>query len=154
MATEFNAIQAAINAAASRIRFGLFIESLYDAKRRLIISMARKLIGNKYWLGGEGKDLGDPGIDCSGLVGRAYLAAGIELPRQAEDIITRGKKAPLNDLKAGDIVYNLGPAHVGIFDGWGGVIHSTRQYRGAVQDTLANWKKQGWLKGARRILPS
>ncbi|MGE6738292.1 NlpC/P60 family protein, partial [Streptomyces sp. NPDC059900] len=48
------------------------------------ISYARGQLGLPYVWGGDGPAAGDAGFDCSGLARAAYAAAGITLPRTAQ----------------------------------------------------------------------
>lgn len=76
-------------------------------------------LGTPYRWGGE-----SPGVafDCSGLVQAAYAAAGVALPRVAQDQFDAGPRlAPGTPLAPGDLVFfGTGPKavdHVGLFEG-------------------------------------
>lgn len=59
-------------------------------------------VGKPYIWGGDG----DPGFDCSGLTHAAYAAAGITLPRVAQDQYDAGPQLPASQpLQPGDLVF-------------------------------------------------
>jgi cell wall-associated NlpC family hydrolase len=76
-------------------------------------------VGTPYVWGGETPGVG---FDCSGLVQAAYRAAGLSLPRVAQNQYDRGPLLPVgNPLQPGDLVFfGGGPGdvtHVGIYAG-------------------------------------
>ena len=83
------------------------------------VSWALSQIGTPYVWGGETPGVG---FDCSGLVQAAYAAAGVALPRVAQDQYDRTPKLePGTGLAPGDLVFfGGGPGsidHVGLFVG-------------------------------------
>ena len=83
------------------------------------MSWALSQIGTPYVWGGETPGVG---FDCSGLVQAAYAAAGVALPRVAQDQYDRTPKLePGTALAPGDLVFfGGGPGsidHVGLFAG-------------------------------------
>ena len=81
------------------------------------VRFACEQLGDPYVWGGDGPTEG--GWDCSGLTKAAYAAAGIRLPRVAQDQYNAGPRVPPGSpLQAGDLVYyGAGTAsitHVGI----------------------------------------
>jgi hypothetical protein len=95
------------------------------------VAYAESQLGTPYRWGGETPGVG---FDCSGLVQAAYAAAGIQLPRVAQDQYDAGPPVPLNaPLQAGDLVFfGGGPSdvtHVGIYIGDGEMIDAP--YTGA-----------------------
>jgi cell wall-associated NlpC family hydrolase len=79
------------------------------------LSWALAQLGTPYRWGGEG----DGGFDCSGLVQAAFGAAGVRLPRVAQDQFDAGPHlAPGTALLPGDLVFfgtsDLAVDHVGI----------------------------------------
>ncbi|MDI2130578.1 NlpC/P60 family protein [Yinghuangia seranimata] len=88
---------------------------------QVAIAFARAQIGTPYVWGGDGPAEG--GFDCSGLTKAAYAAAGITIPRVAQDQYAAGPKLPYNaPLQPGDLVF-YGTArnihHVGLYIGDG-----------------------------------
>lgn len=87
-----------------------------SASQKAIVNAAKKYLGVPYLWGGT-----DPskGLDCSGLVQRAYADCGIKLPRVSGDQAKVGTPvASIRDAQPGDIVAFGNPVHhVGIYVG-------------------------------------
>jgi len=86
-----------------------------SAAAQAAIAFALSQLGTPYRWGGEGTG----GFDCSGLVQAAFAAAGVELPRVAQDQYDAGPPVPAGEpLQPGDLVFfGADPAditHVGI----------------------------------------
>jgi cell wall-associated NlpC family hydrolase len=87
------------------------------------ITFAATNLGAPYRWGGTGAG----GFDCSGLVLQAYRAAGVTLPRVAQDQYDHGPSLPAAvALEPGDLVFfGGGPgdvSHVGLYIGGGEMI--------------------------------
>ncbi|MHB1517089.1 MAG: C40 family peptidase [Acidimicrobiales bacterium] len=85
----------------------------------IAVDWALGQVGTPYVWGGETPGVG---FDCSGLAQAAYRAAGISLPRVAQDQFDAGPHLPAGaPLEPGDLVFfGSGPAdvsHVGIYVG-------------------------------------
>ncbi len=83
---------------------------------------AASALGVPYRWGGTGPG----GYDCSGLVQAAYRAAGVSLPRVAQDQFDATAAVPRSEAEPGDLVF-FGPSaagveHVGIYVGSGDMI--------------------------------
>jgi cell wall-associated NlpC family hydrolase len=65
------------------------------------ISFALSQLGKPYLWGGTGPN----SFDCSGLMLRAYQAAGINLPRVAADQFHAGALLPVRDAQPGDLLF-------------------------------------------------
>jgi len=88
-----------------------------------IVNAAKRYLGQPYVYGG---------LDCSGLVQRAYAAVGIRLPRVSVDQARQGKVVPgLAYARPGDIIQMNSRAlgagrHVAIYAGGGKIIEAPR----------------------------
>jgi cell wall-associated NlpC family hydrolase len=111
------------------------------------LSFAARQLNTPYLWGGTGTG----GFDCSGLAQAAYRAAGIVLPRVAQDQFDAGPDVPPStSVEPGDLVFfGTGPTgvdHVGIYVGAGEMIDAP--HTGA----LVRFDDAGWsgLVGATR----
>jgi uncharacterized protein YraI len=88
------------------------------------LAFARKQLGKPYRYGATGPNA----YDCSGLVLKAWAAAGVRLPRTSQQQFRVGTKITKSQLRAGDLVFFYGqsPDHVAIYAGQGRVIHAPR----------------------------
>lgn len=85
----------------------------------IAIKFALKQIGDRYVFGAAGLIY----WDCSGLMMRAYQAAGVSLPHSASAQSSYGRRVPLNQLRPGDIVFFGSPiSHNGIYIGGGRMV--------------------------------
>ena len=86
------------------------------------VQFALAQLGKPYVWGGTGPD----GYDCSGLVMASYAAAGIQLPRIAQDQYDAGPAVPVGaPLAPGDVVFfgtPTGITHDGIYLGNGQMV--------------------------------
>ncbi|KAF0124584.1 MAG: hypothetical protein FD189_2303 [Elusimicrobia bacterium] len=97
------------------------------ALRRSILAAARQFLGDKYFWGGRSCH----GPDCSGLVGVACRAHGLDLPRNADDQWRLAPPLRWRDLKPGDLVFSSKPGkpreidHVMFYSGGGRLLEAT-----------------------------
>ena len=89
------------------------------------VNAAGRYLGVPYVWGGT-----DParGLDCSGLVQRAYQDIGVDLPRVARDQAKTGTEVPsLEQAKPGDLIAFGEPVdHISIYAGDGKIIQAPR----------------------------
>jgi cell wall-associated NlpC family hydrolase len=118
------------------------------------VNTATKLLGVPYRRGGTTLDTG---FDCSGFVRAAFhQAAGLLLPRRAEDQAAATARIDKHSLQPGDLVFfntrRRSYSHVGIYVGDGNFIHSPRTGSHVRIDSING---RYWLQrfsGARRVL--
>ncbi|OBA00354.1 C40 family peptidase [Halomonas sp. G11] len=113
-------------------------ERLDDAQglsmeRALILSHAQQALGTPYRFGGNSPD----GLDCSGLVEMVYRAAGINVPRTADQQFRQ--LATVDAPRPGDLLFfgsRQKATHVGIYRGQGQMIHAPGSGRKVVSVPL------------------
>ncbi|PMR77357.1 C40 family peptidase [Billgrantia endophytica] len=90
-------------------------------ERALILATAEGALGTPYRFGGNTPE----GLDCSGLVELSYRAAGIPVPRTADDQFRELPEA--RQARPGDLLFfgdRRKATHVGIYRGNGQMIHA------------------------------
>jgi len=94
------------------------------AQRRAVVAGAKLLLGRRYVWGGRSsvQQVGDWGVDCSGLVSLAYRTAGVDIPRDAQDQYLEAHRLPRAQAP-GDLLFLSRPGqpdqinHVAIYSG-------------------------------------
>ncbi len=132
----------------------LVVAAPKEARGR-IVTDALAYEGTPYVYGGTDRG----GIDCSGLVYRAYLmATGIAVPRTVRGLFDFCEPISPKALQPGDLLFfnTTGPiAHVGVYVGEGLFVHaaSEGQPRGVIESSLteAYWNRA--FAGAGRLVP-
>ncbi|MDC2952991.1 NlpC/P60 family protein [Streptomyces gilvifuscus] len=93
---------------------------------RKAIAYATKQLGKPYVWGAEGPD----SFDCSGLTSRAWLHAGVVIPRTSEEQWARLPHVPVSRMRPGDlIIYFSDASHVALYIGDGKIISAPRPGR-------------------------
>jgi cell wall-associated NlpC family hydrolase len=93
--------------------------SAVGARGELALHFALAQLGKPYLYGGTGPDA----YDCSGLTQRAWLAAGVPIPRTTQAQAAIGTAVPLAAVEPGDIViFYADASHAGIYAGDGKVV--------------------------------
>ncbi|WP_160050819.1 C40 family peptidase [Nocardiopsis sp. FR4] len=92
---------------------------------RRAVEWALEQLGKPYVWGGSGPDA----FDCSGLVMRAWEAAGVSIPRVTTDQFAHGTRVDLSQIEPGDLLFfNVGPdpqpGHVTMYVGEGQMINA------------------------------
>lgn len=110
-------------------------------ERALILSHAQQAIGTPYRFGGNTLD----GLDCSGLVEMTYRAAGIRVPRTADEQFRALPQVAVP--RPGDLLFfgeRHKASHVGIYRGNGQMIHAPGNGREVVSVpiTMAYWQQR------------
>lgn len=95
----------------------------YNAMYRVM----KEYEGTPYSFGGSSK----AGIDCSAMVQKIYEAAGISLPRTAQNQYDAVNKIPNSKVRKGDLVFFTGTyntpdyiSHIGVYTGDGQFFHA------------------------------
>jgi len=135
----------------SRLPKGISVEGVASE----LLERAFAFLDVPYRLGG----FSNLGIDCSGLVKKAFASVGIELPRTARTQFLEGTPVPLAEISPGDLLFfarsttGRSPSHVAIYLGNGLILHASRAARRVIVDSF---ESSAYLKsrclGARRIL--
>ena len=106
------------------------------------IAFARAQLGEPYKWGGAG-----PGSwDCSGLVMKAWGAAGVGFPHSASAQFTQSRRVSVGSVQRGDLVFwSNGSAksiyHVAMYLGGGKMIHAPRPGRSVEIVSFTYWIK-------------
>lgn len=118
-----------------------------DAFKKAVIDTAYTYLGTQYRWGGKTPD----GIDCSGFVFMSFMLNGYLLPRRARPDREREiREVAFEDLKPGDTVHFVNPAHIAIYLGGGLYIHSTsRAQEDGVQVSSFDPADPRYLPGLR-----
>jgi len=128
--TQLGIIPQAATSSASGAQFAAQLQAAQStgattgtgsASGEAVVDAAKKYLGVPYVFGGTNPATG---LDCSGLVQRAYKDLGIELPRIAADQARQGTPvASLAQAKPGDLLaFNSPVDHIAIYAGNGKMI--------------------------------
>ncbi len=93
-----------------------------SGRAKVAINFALAQLGDPYVYGGTGPN----SWDCSGLVMKAWAAAGVSLPRVVGPQMAATTRVPMNALQPGDLVAYGSMAHIGMYLGGGKVVHAPR----------------------------
>ncbi|MET8784442.1 NlpC/P60 family protein [Streptomyces sp. NPDC004589] len=93
----------------------------YETKAAQALAFARAQIGRPCVWGAAGPD----SYDAPGLTQSAWKAAGVALPRTAQEQGAMGTTVPLTDIRPGDLIFFYDTSsHVGVYTGDAMMIHA------------------------------
>lgn len=108
------------------------------------VAWALAQVGKNYRMGGTGPS----SFDCSGLMLRAWQAAGVSLPRTSQMQFNVGRSVSASELQPGDLVfYYSGISHVGMYIGGGKIVHAANPRSGVKISSVFSMP----FMGARRV---
>ena len=108
------------------------------------IAFAMAQIGKAYVYGATGPNA----YDCSGLMMRAWAAAGVSIPRTSQAQYSAGTHVSLSQLQPGDLVfYYSGLTHVGMYIGGGKIVNAENPSVGIIVAPLTSMP----VVGATRV---
>lgn len=126
----------------------------YTSAAQNLVNESMGYLGIGYRFGGTSPETG---FDCSGLVQAVFRnALGLDLPRTAHEMASRGDKVAKQELKPGDLVFfntmRRAFSHVGIYLGDGRFVHSPSSGGSVRVESMSTsyWAKR--FNGARRLL--
>ncbi|MFD0502529.1 C40 family peptidase [Streptomyces chiangmaiensis] len=103
------------------VGFGAVPVTGYETKAAKALTFARAQIGRPCVRGAAGPD----SYDAPGLTQAAWKAAGVVLPRTAQDQAALGTAIPLTDIRPGDLIFFYDTnGHVGVYAGDAMMIHA------------------------------
>ncbi|MGI5517126.1 NlpC/P60 family protein [Streptomyces sp. CA-106131] len=112
----------AISPHATPAEAGATPVSGHDVKAAKALAFARAQIGKPCVWGASGPD----SYDAAGLTQAAWRAAGVVLPRAAQEQAAMSTAIPLTDLRPGDLIFFYDTAdHVGIYAGDAMMVHAS-----------------------------
>jgi peptidoglycan DL-endopeptidase CwlO len=105
-----------------------------------VVAAAYSGIGVPYVFGGKTSS----GWDCSGFTAWAYRQAGINIPSSTSAIRASGLFVPTSNPKPGDLVFQNGFGHVGIYVGNGQMIGAQNPSVGTFQHSVTRNPLNGY----------
>jgi cell wall-associated NlpC family hydrolase len=111
------------------------------------VQFAYSQLNCPYVFGGTGPC--GAGYDCSGLVMKAWAAAGISIPRTSEDQWASLPHVSTSALQPGDILVFAGASHVGLYVGGGWLVDAPHSGLSVEKVALSGWYSSN-LDGAVR----
>lgn len=119
---ELARLDAADRAAMTTSDTSLDFDPSASGRAKAAVGFALAQLGEPYVYGGTGPS----SWDCSGLMMKAWAAAGVTIPRVVGPQIAAGKKISFDQLQPGDLVAYGDMSHIGMFLGNGKVVHAPR----------------------------
>lgn len=117
-----------------------------------VIATALAHLGRPYVWGGTGAQ----GMDCSGLIWRAFLTAGILLPKNSRAQRKVGRRVPRSELRRADLLaaVSRGPrrtSHVALALSSDEVVHACSELMAVRREPLSDFEQRYRLLTVRRI---
>lgn len=113
------------------------------------VASASKYLAVPYAWGGEDAT----GMDCSGLIQRAFADMGVSVPRTAREQMAVGTEvASLAAAQPGDLIVTRGGAHISIYIGDNKIIHAPRP--GEQVSIREMFETDADIDTIRRVLPA
>lgn len=117
-----------------------------------VIATALAQVGRPYVWGGTGAQ----GLDCSGLIWRAFLTAGILLPKNSRAQRKIGRRVPREELRRADLLAAIsrGPrrtSHVALALSSDEVVHACSELMVVRRESLSDFEQRYRLLSVRRI---
>lgn len=106
---------------------------------------ALSMAGSPYVYGGKSPS----GWDCSGFVSWVYAQHGINIPSSTSAIRAAGNTVPVSNPRPGDIIFQGGGTHVGIYVGDGQMISARNPAQGTTVHPT-HWN--GGISGVYRVV--
>ena len=135
LATLTAAQQAKVDGGVPNIDF----EVSASGRAKKAIDFALAQLGEPYVYGGAGPN----SWDCSGLLMKAWAAAGVSIPRVVGPQMAAAKSIPMSELQPGDLVAYASMSHIGMYLGNGKVVHAPRPGRNVEITGLSGFSKAG-----------
>lgn len=110
-----------------------------SGRAKVAIDFALAQLGDPYVYGGTGPD----GWDCSGLMMKAWAAAGVSIPRVVGPQMDATTPVPMNALQPGDLVAYSSMSHIGMYLGGGKVVHAPRPGKSVEITSLSGFSVGG-----------
>lgn len=132
---ELARLTAAEQATFNTSDVNLDFEPAASGRAKIAINFALAQLGDPYVYGGTGPN----SWDCSGLVMKAWAAAGVSIPRVVGPQIAAGKRIAFDQLQPGDLVAYGDMSHIGMYLGKGRVVHAPRPGRSVEITTLGGY---------------
>ncbi|KAA1399765.1 C40 family peptidase [Aeromicrobium ginsengisoli] len=110
-----------------------------SGRAKVAIDFALAQLGDPYVYGGTGPN----SWDCSGLIMKAWAAAGVSLPRVVGPQMAATTRVPMNALQPGDLVAYGDMSHIGMYLGGGRVVHAPRPGKSVEITSLSGFSVGG-----------
>lgn len=127
--------QTAFNSSDVKVDFN--VNASGRAKQAVDFAMAQ--LGDPYVYGGTGPN----SWDCSGLMMKAWAAAGVSIPRVVGPQYNASTPISMSSLQPGDIVFYGDMSHDGMYLGNGKVVHAPRPGKSVEITGLSGFSKAG-----------